>query len=80
MGRSQDGAVPVGHHQVLRVVQSVGACLCATACQSHVRPEKRETRDVRLPAPRPFSPFSSSSSRRKFLGTLAVMVYCLGLP
>jgi hypothetical protein len=41
-----------------------------------------------LPAPRPFSPFSSSSSNRKFRGTLAPMfpdrvrreavVYCRG--
>ena len=29
---------------------------------------------LHLPAPRPFSPFSSSSSRRKFRGTLAMTV------
>ena len=29
---------------------------------------------LNVPAPRPFSPFSSSSSKRKFLGTLAMTV------
>lgn len=29
---------------------------------------------VSVPAPRPFSPFSSSSSRRKLRGTFALMV------
>lgn len=32
------------------------------------------TRKLSLPAPKPFSPFSSSSSRRKFRGTLADMI------
>lgn len=69
VGRSKDCAIPVGHHQVIAVRQTIGTCLCTRSISLGPGHEKRGI--VRLPAPSPFSPFSSSSSSRKFRGTFA---------
>jgi hypothetical protein len=88
--RAEDCAVPVGHEKIIAFVQAVGArlclgrmvvsgivslarlhCICTHACS--------QTVGLSVPAPRPFSPFSSSSSRRKLRGTFALMVVFRGV-
>ena len=62
--------IPVCHEQIIAFVQAVGTCL-----YSDISNRGHHLRDSAIePAPRPFSPFSSSSSSRKFLGTLAMFV------
>lgn len=65
---AENGAVPVGHEQVVAFVEAVRACLYPVISAS-----LSATFYVfrHIPAPRPFSPFSSSSSNRKLRGTLA---------
>lgn len=74
MRRSEDCAIPIGHQKIVAVVKSVGACLCLLSVDC---PTCSGVSTV--PAPRPFSPFSSSSSRRKLRGTLAPMIVAVWL-
>lgn len=69
--RAKNRAVPVGHEQVIALVQAVGTCLYRIVSEVF---RKAGGISVCLPAPRPFSPFSSSSSRRKLRGTFALIV------
>lgn len=71
MRRTEDGAVPVAHGNVIAVSQTDRACLCSALAWLS-SPERASL--YCIPAPSPFSPFSSSSSRRKFLGIFAAIM------
>ena len=69
MRRAEYSAIPIGHHQVIAICKTVGARLCTLLS---VWPPTRYD-PISIPAPKPFSPFSSSSSNLKLRGTFAVM-------
>ena len=76
MRRSENGGVPVGHHDIVAIGKTVGASVWCDVNERCVVDGVRDRRVRRRnkPAPRPFSPFSSSSSSRKFRGILVDMV------
>lgn len=70
MRRAQNRAVPIRHEKIIAICQPVGTCLYVISVHAGNRP----VLEIALPAPRPFSPFSSSSSKRKFRGIFAPIV------
>jgi hypothetical protein len=73
---AEDGAIPIAHHQVVAICETIRAGLYRIVRLASVR-----VNFLYSPAPKPFSPFSSSSSNRKFRGTFAAIVFdvrCVG--
>ena len=67
--RSKYSTIPVCHKKIVTIFKSIGTrlfCLLVKASLFNWREN--------IPAPRPFSPFSSSSSNRKLRGTFAPIV------
>ena len=69
---SKNCPVPIRHHHIITFSQAIGTGLCILILARH--PSFFQYDKNSIPAPSPFSPFSSSSNNRKFLGSFAPIV------